>query len=158
MSCEKYAGWMTDAALDELRAERESEVLAHAMECDACRAALRHARTVRAFVDRGVESLVTGEPSLQFAAHLRRRIAHESEPAFPVGGVGSGDRERPRACRGSGNRGGAQTRSQCLQFERRFRRESIFSAIRNGNWICRDATPYRTDCEQAPFRAWRASA
>ncbi|MGD0426691.1 MAG: hypothetical protein ABSC10_08225 [Candidatus Acidiferrales bacterium] len=81
MSCEKYAGWMTDAALDELRAERESEVLAHAMECDACRAALRHARTVRAFVDRGVESLVTGEPSLQFAAHLRRRIAHESEPA-----------------------------------------------------------------------------
>jgi hypothetical protein len=80
MSCEKYSGWLTDAALGELRAEREPELLAHAMECGACREALAHARRVREFVDRGVESLVAGEPSPQFAARLRRRIAQGSEP------------------------------------------------------------------------------
>ena len=80
MSCEKYSGWMTDAALGELRAEREPELLAHAMECDACREALSHARAVHDFVDRGVESLVAGEPSPQFATILRRRIAQEAEP------------------------------------------------------------------------------
>jgi anti-sigma factor RsiW len=79
MSCEKYSGWLTDAALGELRAEREPELLAHAMECDACREALSHARAVHDFVDRGVESLVTGEPSPQFATNLRRRIAQEAE-------------------------------------------------------------------------------
>jgi len=80
MSCEKYSGWMTDAALGKLRAEREPELLAHAMECDACREALCHARALHDFVDRGVESLVACEPSPQFAARLRRRIAQESEP------------------------------------------------------------------------------
>jgi anti-sigma factor RsiW len=80
MSCEKYSGWLTDAALGELGAEREPELLAHAMECGACREALAHAREVREFVDRGVESLVAGEPSAQFATRLRQRIAQESEP------------------------------------------------------------------------------
>jgi hypothetical protein len=80
MSCEKYSGWMTDAALGELRAEREPELLSHAMECDACRQALGKARRVRDFVDRGVDLLVAGEPSPQFATRLRRRIAQESEP------------------------------------------------------------------------------
>jgi anti-sigma factor RsiW len=80
MFCEKYSGWLTDAALGELRAEREPELLAHAMECDACREALSHARAVHDFLDRGVESLVIGEPSPQFATNLRRRIALESEP------------------------------------------------------------------------------
>jgi anti-sigma factor RsiW len=80
MSCEKYSGWLTDAALGELRAEREPELLAHAMECDACREALAHARDVRELVDRGAEALVAGEPSPQFTANLRRRIAQESEP------------------------------------------------------------------------------
>jgi hypothetical protein len=79
MSCEKYSGWITDAALGGLRAERESELLAHAMECATCREALAHARAVHEFVDRGVEALVAGEPSPQFATHLRRRIAQEAE-------------------------------------------------------------------------------
>ncbi len=80
MPCEKYSGWLTDAALGDLRAEREPELLAHAMECTACREALSHARQVHDFVDRSVESLVAGEPSPQFATNLRRRIAQESEP------------------------------------------------------------------------------
>ena len=80
MSCEKYTGWMTDAALGEPCAEGESELLAHAMECDACRESLGRARQMRGFVDRGVEALVAGEPSPQFTRHLRRRIAQESRP------------------------------------------------------------------------------
>jgi hypothetical protein len=80
MSCEKYTVWMTDAALGELRAVRESELLAHAMECDACRESLVHARQVREVVDRGVETLVAGQPSPQFTTHLRPRIAQQSEP------------------------------------------------------------------------------
>jgi hypothetical protein len=84
MPCEKYSGWMTDAALGELRAEREPELLAHAIECEACRDALSHAREVCQFIDRGVESLVAGEPSPQFATNLRRRIARDSvPPRFP---------------------------------------------------------------------------
>jgi hypothetical protein len=79
MSCEKYSGWMNDAALGDLRAELEPEMLAHAMECSACREALAQVRAVHEFVDRGVESLVAGQPSLQFATHLRRRIALEAE-------------------------------------------------------------------------------
>ena len=80
MSCQKYSGWLTDAALGELRGDRELELLAHATECDACREALSHARQVRQFIDHGVESLVSGEPTPQFAMNLRRRIAQESEP------------------------------------------------------------------------------
>jgi hypothetical protein len=80
MSCEKYTGWMTDAPLGELRAEREPELLAHAMNCDACREALHHATKVRELVERGVESLVEGEPSPQFVMRLRRRIAEEPRP------------------------------------------------------------------------------
>jgi hypothetical protein len=80
MSCEKYSGWMTDAALGELRAEREPELLSHAMECEACREALSHARRVRELVEGGIESLVDGEPSPQFLTGLRRRIAQEPHP------------------------------------------------------------------------------
>jgi anti-sigma factor RsiW len=84
MSCQKYSGWMTDAALGELRSEREPELLAHAMECEACREALAQARALHEFLDRSVESLVAAEPSPQFATHLRRRIAQASEPLrFP---------------------------------------------------------------------------
>jgi hypothetical protein len=80
MSCEKYSGWLTDAALGELRADCELELLAHATECDGCREALNHAREVRQFIDRGVESLVAGEPTPLFATNLRRRIAQTAEP------------------------------------------------------------------------------
>lgn len=71
---------MTDAALGELRAEREPELLSHAMECEVCREALSHAMRVRDFVTRGVESLVEGEPSPEFVTHLRRRIAQGPGP------------------------------------------------------------------------------
>ena len=71
---------MTDVALGELRAEREPELLSHAMECEACQEALRDATRVRELVERGIESLVDGEPSSQFLTVLRRRIAQEPHP------------------------------------------------------------------------------
>jgi anti-sigma factor RsiW len=58
MSCGKYSGWMTDAALGELPAKCVPKLLAHAMECDACREALAHATKVREFVERRIESVV----------------------------------------------------------------------------------------------------
>lgn len=80
MACEKYSGRITDAALGEFPAERTPDLLAHVAECDACREAYRNAKEVAAFVDRGMESLVVGEPSPQFTARLRSRIAAEPAP------------------------------------------------------------------------------
>lgn len=81
MACDKYSSWMTDAALGALAPGRESELLAHTAGCEACRDAYKHARNVATFVDRGVESLVAGEPSAHFNARLRARIAEEPAPA-----------------------------------------------------------------------------
>lgn len=79
--CKRYSDWLTDAATGGLAPTREPELLAHAAECDACREAYKHAREVAAFVDRGVESLVSGEPSAHFNSRLRARIAEERTPA-----------------------------------------------------------------------------
>ncbi len=81
--CEKYADWITDAATGGLAPSREPELLAHAAGCDACREAYDHARELAAFVNRGVESLVSGEPSAHFNTRLRARIAAERIPARP---------------------------------------------------------------------------
>lgn len=81
MACEKQKDRITALALGELHPKRELELLAHAGECDACREAYEHAARVRDGVERGVESLVAGEPSPHFAARLRARIAAEPAPA-----------------------------------------------------------------------------
>jgi hypothetical protein len=80
MACEKQKGSITALALGELHAKRELELLAHTGDCDACREAYEHAARVRDSVERGVESLVTGEPSPHFATRLRARIAAEPAP------------------------------------------------------------------------------
>ena len=76
----QYEAWIDDAAVGALDPRRERELLAHTNECDGCREAYQHARELAALVDRGVESLVAGEPSPHFATHLRGRIAQE-QPA-----------------------------------------------------------------------------
>lgn len=89
--CDKYSKWLADAPLGEfaqnIEAEvlaqgKEPELLAHAAECDA----YNQAREANAFadeIDRGVESLVSGEPSPHFNSRLRARIASEgSAPRF----------------------------------------------------------------------------
>lgn len=73
----EYEGWIDDAAVGTLESRLERELLAHAGECDACREAYQHAREVAALIDRGMQSLVAGEPSPHLAARLRGRIAEE---------------------------------------------------------------------------------
>jgi hypothetical protein len=75
--CKKYSDWIADAATGGLAPSREPELLAHAAACEACRKAYQHARELAAFVDRGVESLVSGDPSAHFNTRLRARIAEE---------------------------------------------------------------------------------
>jgi len=77
MGCEKYSGWLTDAALDGLLSSKQGELFAHASECEACRKAYAQAKQLSTFVDAGVSALVSGEPSDQFTARLRSRIANE---------------------------------------------------------------------------------
>lgn len=78
--CEKYADWIADAAAGGLMPGRETQLLGHTEECDACREAYRRARELAACVDRGVASLVAGEASPYFASRLRARIAEERAP------------------------------------------------------------------------------
>ncbi len=78
MACKKYAGWVTDGALGQLPPWRQSELTAHVRDCAACREELERVRQAAELADRGMESLVEGEPSAQFGAGLRSRIAEES--------------------------------------------------------------------------------
>jgi anti-sigma factor RsiW len=81
MDCQKKSEQMreriNDFALGELSPKSELELLAHVAECEACREAYDHAKAVRSLVDRGVDTLVAGEPSPQFVTRLRARIAVE---------------------------------------------------------------------------------
>lgn len=81
MACEKYAGLMMDAALGALIPEREAGLCEHLAQCAACRREFDRAKSAFAAVDRSVEMLVAGEPSPQFGARLRARIANEHVPA-----------------------------------------------------------------------------
>jgi len=72
---------MTDAALEALRPEQQGEFLAHARVCAECRGEWEAAQALAAAVNGAVESLVAGEPSPQFAARFRARIADEPAPA-----------------------------------------------------------------------------
>jgi hypothetical protein len=78
MACEKYADWLTECALGELPASRQSEIMGHVRDCAVCRDALERAQQAAKLVDEGMKLLVGGEPSPQFAARLRSRIADES--------------------------------------------------------------------------------
>ena len=73
-----------DLALGEIHPQDELALLAHVAECEACREAYNEAGALRSLVDRGVEKLVGGlresEPSPQFAARLRARLAAEPAP------------------------------------------------------------------------------
>jgi hypothetical protein len=76
---------MTDAALGGLSGEREAELRAHVSRCETCRGEWEATSALVAAVDRSLATLVDGEPSPQFTARLRARIAEEPAPAaWPV--------------------------------------------------------------------------
>ncbi len=84
MDCQKKSQQImeriNDFALDELNQNTELELLAHVAECEACRESYNHAKAVRAAVDRSAQKLAVAEPSPEFMAKLRARIASEPAP------------------------------------------------------------------------------
>jgi hypothetical protein len=80
MACEKYSNSIMAAVLGGLSPEHETELREHVARCAACRGKFDQARAALDVADRGVEALVAGEPSAQFAARLRARIANELSP------------------------------------------------------------------------------
>jgi anti-sigma factor RsiW len=71
---------INDFALDELNPNSELELLAHVAECQACRESYDNAKAVRKAVDRSAQRLAEAEPSPEFMAKLRARIASEPAP------------------------------------------------------------------------------
>jgi hypothetical protein len=81
MACKKYESSVADVALGQLfRPSRRSQLAAHLGICESCRKAHERAEAARLLTDQVVNALVRGEPSSQFAARLRARIANESVP------------------------------------------------------------------------------
>jgi hypothetical protein len=81
MACEKHSNWMTDGVLGELSDAQAEELRVHVSRCSPCLAEWQSAQVLAAAVDRSLAAMVAGEPSPQFAARLRARIAEEPAPA-----------------------------------------------------------------------------
>lgn len=79
MSCEKYKSRLLDFALG----AEEADLRAHLDACPSCRAELAAQRALLEKIDRGVAAMVSGEPSGDFAAHVRRRIAENAHAPRP---------------------------------------------------------------------------
>lgn len=81
MVCKRYEDWLMDAALGPLAPEREAELRAHVEGCAACRAKLDRRRQLVAAMDQAVAASVSAEPSPEFLARVRQRIAEQPAPA-----------------------------------------------------------------------------
>jgi hypothetical protein len=79
MSCERFKTRLVDFALG----AEDVELRAHLDACAPCRAELEAQRALLASIDRGLASLVSEEPSGDFAAHVRHRIAENASAPHP---------------------------------------------------------------------------
>ncbi|HEV8385446.1 MAG TPA: hypothetical protein VGQ11_11305 [Candidatus Acidoferrales bacterium] len=79
MICERFKTRLKDFALG----ADDAEFRAHVDDCAACRAALDAERALLASIDRGLAQMVEGEPSGDFAAHVRRRIEQQAATPRP---------------------------------------------------------------------------
>jgi hypothetical protein len=79
MSCERFRTRLVDFALG----AEDVEFGAHLDACASCRAELDAQRSLLASIDRGLASMVAGEPAGDFAAHVRRRIAENASAPHP---------------------------------------------------------------------------
>jgi len=79
MSCEQYKSRLLDFALG----AEDADLRAHLDGCPSCRAELEVQRGLLDKIDRGVAAMVSGEPSGDFAAHVRRRIAENAQAPRP---------------------------------------------------------------------------
>ncbi|HLW78917.1 MAG TPA: zf-HC2 domain-containing protein [Terriglobia bacterium] len=80
MTCKHVTNRLNDLALAALDGPRRVEVEAHVAGCPACRAALDRERRLAAAIDREVAAHLAAEPSQEFAARLRLRLAQEPAP------------------------------------------------------------------------------
>jgi anti-sigma factor RsiW len=79
MSCDRFKSRLLDFALG----ADDAEFRAHLDGCASCPAQLETQQALLASIDRGVASIVQGEPPGDFAAHVRRRIAEKSAAPRP---------------------------------------------------------------------------
>ena len=79
MSCERFKIRLMDFALG----AEDPELGAHLDVCASCRAALDTQRFLLASIDRGLAAMVAPEPSGDFAAHVRQRIAQAGVTTRP---------------------------------------------------------------------------
>jgi hypothetical protein len=89
MACERHHEALIELALGAHKLRLESELSEHLESCAACRRDLDAQRRLAAAINLGVAASVAAEPSPEFAARIRQRIA--SEPA-PVPAWGQGIR------------------------------------------------------------------
>lgn len=76
MSCHEYLDTLAETAFG---AEPDARLRAHLAQCAHCRHELDRLAALAGAVDRGVDSIVSGEPAPGFAARVRARLAEESE-------------------------------------------------------------------------------
>lgn len=80
MNCKRYKAWMADAATDGLLSRRRAEFEAHVGVCSACREEFARVGALVEAIDRGVAAQASIEPSPDFVARVRQRIAAEAAP------------------------------------------------------------------------------
>jgi len=79
MICDRFKTRLEDFALG----AEDPELCAHVDSCASCRAVLDTQRALLDSIDRGLTSMVAGEPAGDFAAHVRQRIAQEGITTRP---------------------------------------------------------------------------
>ena len=83
MTCKHVTNRLSDLALGALDGQRRAEAEALVDRCPSCRAALERERKLMAAIDREVAGHVGTEPSPDFAARARMRLATEAvAPGF----------------------------------------------------------------------------
>jgi anti-sigma factor RsiW len=81
MGCKRFKNDLVDAALEELSPSRSERFRAHLAGCEACREALEEQRRLAQAIDRSLAESLACEPSPEFAARVRQRIAQPDAAA-----------------------------------------------------------------------------
>jgi hypothetical protein len=79
MNCERFQEWIEEAALGVLDASRRAQLDTHLEACAQCRARFGAEQKLFAAIDQGIAARVQGNPSAEFAARVRMRLADERE-------------------------------------------------------------------------------
>lgn len=86
MGCERYQKQLMDAALGGLEPGHEAELRAHVAGCDACAAEFERQQRLVLAMERAIDASAAVEPSPEFTARVRMKIAEQPAPASWPGG------------------------------------------------------------------------